>query len=423
MQRRISWLVAAATSAVVLAFVVPLCLLVRNLAEDRAMAAGDQEARDVAILVSSLHDSPTLRSVIEAVGGREPAHTTVLLSTGDVIGEPEPAPASDALVLRARKGSAFTLMDAAGGHILVPVVRPDGVDVVRTTVTPAVLHEGVTRAWLTIGGLGLVLLLASVLAAARLGRRISIPVSQVARVADLLRDGDLAARAEPTGPPETVALAEALNRLAARTVDLLAAERAAVGDLSHRLRTPVTALRLDVESVTDPVLAERLRVSVGRLQRTVDSIVKDARRPVRTDIGASCDVVDVVRRRVDFWSPLAEEQERPLEVSLPGEPIQVLAHEADVADVLDILVDNVFAHTDEGVGVGVAVRVEQTQALVTVTDSGPGFDPHAERRTDRIGHTGLGLEIARRSVHGFGGDLDIYTGNGSSVVFTVPLKR
>ncbi len=60
MRRRIGLLVAATTSAVVLAFVVPLCLLVRNMAEDRAMADADQEARNIAILVSSLHGDPTL---------------------------------------------------------------------------------------------------------------------------------------------------------------------------------------------------------------------------------------------------------------------------------------------------------------------------------------------------------------------------
>ena len=79
----------------------------------------------------------------------------------------------------------------------------------------------------------------------------------------------------------------ALNRLAERITELLAAERAAVGDLSHRLRTPVTALRLDVESVRDPQLAARLQEHVEHLQRTVDAIVKDARRPVRATMAST----------------------------------------------------------------------------------------------------------------------------------------
>ena len=91
--------------------------------------------------------------------------------------------------------------------------------------------------------------------ARQLGRRISEPLREVAQTAHQLREGDLTARADVRGTPETVELAQALNGLAERTSELLAAERAAVGDLSHRLRTPVTALRLDAESVDDPAVA------------------------------------------------------------------------------------------------------------------------------------------------------------------------
>ena len=60
MRRRISWLVLATTSTIVVAFVIPLCLLVRTLAEDRAMTAADQEARNVAILVAGGVDDATV---------------------------------------------------------------------------------------------------------------------------------------------------------------------------------------------------------------------------------------------------------------------------------------------------------------------------------------------------------------------------
>ena len=78
MRRRIGLLVAATTSAIVLAFVIPLCLLVRNMAADRAMADADQEARNIAILVSSLNGDPTLGDVVAAVDQRSPATTTVV---------------------------------------------------------------------------------------------------------------------------------------------------------------------------------------------------------------------------------------------------------------------------------------------------------------------------------------------------------
>jgi signal transduction histidine kinase len=421
MRRRISWLVAATTSAIILAFVIPLGLLVRSMAQDRALAGADLEARNVAILVSSLHDSDRLAGLVGAVDRRFPSQTTVLLADGRVLGDPDDRVATDPMVVRAKAGSAFTVVDGDGGHVLVPVVTEAGTDVVRTTVTPEVLHEGVARSWMTIGGLGILLLLVAVITASRLGRRISTPVTQVAAVADRIRDGDFAARAEPVGPAETVALAEALNRLSERIVELLAAERAAVGDVSHRLRTPVTALRLDVEAVADPEISERLRLHVGRLQRSIDAIVKDARRPVRTDATASSEVVETVRAGVDFWAPLAEDQGRALHVRLPEGPVRVQAHESDIRDLLDVLVDNVFAHTDAGVPFSVDLAVHEDRVDLCVSDEGGGFDPDAEH-VAREGSTGLGLEMARRTARAFGGNLSVQTGLGGTRV-TVAVRR
>ena len=152
----------------------------------------------------------------------------------------------------------------------------------------------------------------------RLGRRVSDPLRAVAQTAHRLREGDLASRAPVRGTEETVELAEALNGLAERTTELLANERAAVADLSHRLRTPVTALRLDAEAVTDPELAQRLAEHVATLQRSIDAILAEARRPVRSDLPQRSDAVAVLRDRTTFWAALAEEQGRPFAVELPG---------------------------------------------------------------------------------------------------------
>ncbi len=81
MRSRISWLVLATTSAVVMAFVIPLCLLVRTLAADRAMSAADQAARNVALVVTSVPDSAQLdgyladlnRSIVPQVSVLTPA--------------------------------------------------------------------------------------------------------------------------------------------------------------------------------------------------------------------------------------------------------------------------------------------------------------------------------------------------------------
>ncbi len=156
---------------------------------------------------------------------------------------------------------------------------------------------------------------------------------------------------DPDGPPEVEALGRSLNRLADRVVELLALEREQAADLSHRLRTPVTALRLDVDQIDDPQVAERLRGHVDNLVRTVDQVVADARRPVRADLESRCDAAQVVRERVEFWSALAQDQDRAVGGRLDPGPVLVAVDAADLADALDALLDNVFAHTPDGTDV------------------------------------------------------------------------
>ncbi|MGZ8735936.1 MAG: sensor histidine kinase [Nocardioides sp.] len=427
MRRQIGWLTAATTSAVVLAFVIPLCLLVRTLAEDRALANADQEARNVAILVFGLHADPSLDRLVAQVDDRSTAaRTSVLLDDGRVIGTGDPAMVEDPDVVRASSGEAFTSVDDAGARILVPVVTESGTSVVRTSVSPDTLHQGVVRAWVSIIALGAALLVLAVLIAARLGRRISTPVTDLATVAHHLREGDLDARADPAGPPETVELGVALNRLADRVIELLAAERAVVGQLSHRLRTPVTALRLDVESLRDPALTARLQEHLAHLQRTIDAIIKDARRPVRSAMISRCDAALVVRARVTFWSALAEDQGRDLTVDIPAHSCPVAVDASDLQDVVDILVDNVFAHTPEGVPLRVALTPTGQRVRLTVQDAGPGFaEPHHEGHEEPgvrpLGSTGLGLQFVRRTVAGFGGEVSVSSAPGGGARVDVQL--
>jgi signal transduction histidine kinase len=206
-------------------------------------------------------------------------------------------------------------------------------------------------------------------------------------------------------------MATALNRLADRVGRLLASERDAVADLSHRLRTPVTALRLDTELIQEPEVAERLRGHITQLERTVDAIVHDARRPTRSDAAGSCDAAKVVRERVAFWSALAEEQERPLRTAVP-EDRQLMArvNASDLADVVDVLLDNVFAHTDDGVPLEVWVVPRADGAVVlTVEDGGTGLPAGdiVSRGNSGAGSTGLGLDIARRTALASGGWLEL----------------
>ena len=423
MRRQISLLVAATTAAVILAFLIPLALLVRTLAEDRAVAGASQEAQGVATLVAGVSDESQLRDLVGLVDQRSSRATSILLPDGTLIGTAPPQLETET-VSRARGGEAFTLVGDDGAQVVVPVVTGRGTVVVRTAVTADDLRQGVFAAWLTFAGLGAVLMILAVVGADRLGRRVSAPVSELAAVAHRLRAGELDARAVPRGPEETVELGAALNRLADRIGELLTAEREAVADLSHRLRTPITALRLDAGAVPESELADRLRDHIGHLERTVDAIVKDARRPVRGTLGRSCDAASVVRDRVAFWSALAVDQGRDLTVSIPSTEAPVAIDATDLVDVVDTLVDNVFAHTPDGTAFAVSLTSSDPRLVrLEVADSGPGAaNPEvATRGHSTADSTGLGLDIVRRAAIAAGGDLVVATSPSGGMLAVVTL--
>jgi signal transduction histidine kinase len=407
MRWRLTLLVAATTSAVVLAFLVPLTLLLRSLAEERTIATVTTDAQNLAALAAASGPNPVRNELTHGDPDRL-GSVSVFLPDNTVIGPPA---GNDRNLVTARSGVALTRRGGGRAVVYVPAVGQNGqVTVVRTTISGGELHRGVNRATLILAGLGVLLLSLSVGAADTLARRVSAPIKDLAATADSLHEGRLETRTAERGPPEVVAMARALNRLAARIEQLLISERESVADLSHRLRTPVTALRLDAESITDPEIADRLDQHVAHLERTVDAVVRDARRPVRANVTARCDVAAVVGERVAFWSALADEQGRSLRTWLPMRPTWARIDAVDLTDVIDALIDNVFAHTEEGVPLEVTVNAgANREVALAVQDGGPGL-PGADvvtRGLSNAGSSGLGLDIVRRAAIASGGRLEL----------------
>src|SRR5262249_58746662 len=125
------------------------------------------------------------------------------------------------------------------------------------------------------------------------------------------------------GPAELAEAGVAFNAMADRVVELLAAERELAADLSHRLRTPLTALRLDAEAVGASSAARRLRHAAGQLEREIDAIIQTARSPLTGGLGGSCDAAEVGRDRVRFWAGLAVDQGRTCGLHGTRQPVAV----------------------------------------------------------------------------------------------------
>lgn len=365
------WLTLAVTSLVVIAFLVPLLSLVRDVAASRETIEATVEAQSAAALVNV--DDASLALILQQLNAGSSRRTSVFTAAG-VRGA---AAERDAAVDSVFTAPTAVTVDVPGGRaVLVPVLGADQRTsaVVRTFIPADALRGGVGTAWLALVLLGLALLAAAGGLAWLLGRSLVRPLLSVAGTADALRAGDLTARAEPAEPAEVRRIAEALNGLADRIADLLQAEREAAADLSHRLRTPLTALRLDAEGLRDEEEADRVLGAVDSLERMVSHVIASARRA--PTVGAVADAAAVVRERVEFWSVLAEEQDRPVRVELPAGSVPVPVAADERAAAVDALLGNVFAHTPVGTGFAVAVR--------------PGAGAGGGGRGRRPGHRGAG---------------------------------
>jgi len=412
MRRRLVLAAAALTTTIVVAFAIPLGLLVRTVAHDRAVVAAERSARTLLPVLATVSDPATLDQVVAGASDQTTGVVSVTFADGRLIGGAMPDPAAlDA----ARNGAAFTTTVPGGEQVIVPVVVPDGsVSVVGVTIPSATLDQGVSSAWLVLGGLSIGLVVVAVLVADRLARTIVGPVRELAATAEILSHGDLSARVEPSGPNEIVEVGETLNRLADRITELLQAERELVADLSHRLRTPVTSLRLDTDALTEPSERERLAADVDELERAITQLIRQARGPVSTSPSASSDLAQVTRDRLAFWSVLAEEQDRRVESHFPAGPCPVAVSEDDLTAALDALLGNVIAHTPQGTALRTSVLAGPDSALgrswtLVVEDDGPGFAEGVavERGTSGAGSTGLGLDIVRRMAAGASGHLHL----------------
>jgi signal transduction histidine kinase len=142
-------------------------------------------------------------------------------------------------------------------------------------------------------------------------------------------------------------------------------------------------------TVTGPLEVRRVANGLNRLAARIDDLPP----------GIPCDAAVVVTERAAFWRPLAEDQDRHMSVEVPAEPVIVQASREDLAACADVLLENVFTHTPEGVSFAIRLsRRASGGAWLVVADDGPGFPPGSPVRRGQSGggSTGLGLDIARR---------------------------
>lgn len=400
----------AASAMTALAFLIPLATLVRETVHDRAVGAAERQA---ASIVPDLAAASAPDDLERAVAARPAgvAHRMILhLEDGTTVPPAGPRSATSAQVAAAiARGRSTTARVPGGESLLQPVWLAGGrVVVVEVFVPRSELTRGVTRSWLVMGLVAAVLVGGAVLAADRHGARVIRATRRLSDAAAAFGDGDLGARVAPDGPPEVAEAGLAFNAMADHVVQLLAAEREMAADLSHRLRTPLAALRLNAEALGDGPVADQTREAVERLEREVDQIIRTVRRPTAR---GSCDAAKVLRDRVRFWSVLAEDEGRSCELIGADGTAPLPLPGSELAAAVDALLGNVFKHTPEGTALAVTLHQGRGMAGILVADGGDGIaDPESALQRGRSGggSTGLGLDIARRAAESTGGHLRIH---------------
>jgi signal transduction histidine kinase len=275
------------------------------------------------------------------------------------------------------------------------------------------LNERIWARWLAIallsaGGVAAALLLGFVQ-----GRRLARPLERLARTSRELGTGDFSARAGHFAIPEIDAVASAMDATAVRIARLLAREREFSLNVSHQLRTPLTALRMRIEELQqlrEPELIEReaqhALAQTDRLERTITDLLAAAREGRAGDT-RTLRLDELARAHVAGWRPLFQRAGRRLDLDAPAASLAAASSGA-VGQALDVLIDNALRH---GRGrVTVVVDQRDSRSFINVSDEGPGLPKGAEaeifdRGRSLRGGDGVGLHLARELVAGDGGQL------------------
>ncbi len=311
-----------------------------------------------------------------------------------------------------------------------PIIDDGLQGAVRVTQSVQQVTDSVRRVTVGLVVVGFSGLLAGLMIAYALAGSLARPLSRLADAAARLGKGELSTRAGDIGGASEISdLAHSFDEMADRLEHTVQAQREFVANASHQLRTPLTGMKLRLESAIADAPSEDLKrrlqaadTEVDRLSETVNRLLTMARQveegePTRVDLG------EAASSAVERWRERAEQLNATLETRGSGGSAQ--ANPTDLDQALDNLLDNAIAYAPG------LIRIETGATFVAVTDSGPGIAPdELERVTDRFyrgrgapaGGTGLGLAIARELTEKWGGTLEVSAPEGGGTRVEIRLR-
>ena len=414
-------------------------------AQTIAAIVGDQQQRSDALsadVVRLARDAGAGRVIVVNANGAliaDSAGTGLLL-------EPYATPGRPELVTALREGTPGTRIDQSesleGREIIAaaaPILaqgRTSPVGAVRITQPTTELRATIRRTLVGVAAIGLGGVVAGLVIALVLAGSLTRPLRRLAGAAKRLGTGDLSVRADTSqGAREIREVAAAFDEMAERLESLVRSQREFAGNASHQLRTPLTGLKLRLESASAKAPKELRRdleaaeKEADRLAEIVSSLMTLARR-IETGATPEVDVADVVDRASARWRERAKAAGSDIQ-AVGGSTI-VAADANDVGQILDNLLDNAIKYAP-GV-ITIEFKREPECVRLSVEDRGPGIAPdELDRVTERFyrgrgstpGGSGLGLSVVRELAERWGGRVAVKrsAAGGTRVEVLLPLPK
>lgn len=445
MRRRLLAVLLAFAVLAVAGFAVPLLLstaanrtqqfVLSRTADAARFAALAQENRAQLVTEVAAHTTLYGDGVVVVDARRR-----VVIEAGMRATDPDVAAAIDAALRNQPRQAPHDLRPWSDGGVLFAQAVGTG-----TSVTGAVvLRSSVARAVADIRFRWAVVLLAALLAAAacvllvlRIASWLLRPVAQLADGVHAVAAGRERTHVDvATGPPELRGLAEEFNQMSDALAESAGRQRQLVADASHQLRNPLAALRLRIDTLaaTDPAYDPMVR-ELDRLEALLDGMLTLASADsMATDLAASatdatCDAATVLADRVEAWQEAADAASVHLEGESPP-TLPVHCAESELAQVLDVVLDNAIKYAGEGATVHWSHRRTDTETTLAIDDDGPGVPgEHLQRLTERFWRattatpgSGLGLAIAERLTTAHGGHLTVRRGDRGGLAVDITLR-
>ena len=237
------------------------------------------------------------------------------------------------------------------------------------------------------------------------------PVERVRRQLAQRQADDLSPVSDAALPDEVQPLVSELNLLFERVQHAFDAQQHFVADAAHELRSPLAALRLQLQGLqragddaVRAVAVERLSAGIDRATRLVEQLLTLARQEANTAPAEPVDLRCVAQLALADVAPAA--QARDIDLGLINSdaatvPVIVPGNAEALRMLVRNLLDNAIKYTPPGGQVDLQVRSDNGHAVLTVDDSGPGIAPqHRERAMQRFvrvtteGAVGSGLGLA-----------------------------